>query len=58
MRKDELRLPVGKFPEKNGWLPMAEYVEFVNFCANNFPVSKVSAKEEVAMHVNVPFSLK
>lgn len=58
MRKSELKLPVGKFPEQDRWLSMDEYIEFVNFCANNFPRSKVSVKEEAAMRVNVPFSIK
>ncbi len=58
MRKSELKLPIGKFPEQDRGLSMDEYIEFVNFCADNFPKDKVSVREEVTMRVNVPFSLK
>lgn len=55
----KLKLPVSdKFPEQDRWLSMDEYIEFVNFCANNFPKDKVSVREEASMRVNVPFSIK
>ncbi len=56
MEKDDLKLPIGEFPEQDRWLSMDDYIEFVNFCANNFPKDKVSA-EEAFVHVRVPFSI-
>ena len=58
MREGNLKLPVGKFPEGNRWLSMDEYIEFINFCANNFPRNKISVEDEIAARVNVPFSIK
>jgi len=54
----KLKLPVlDKFPEQDKWLSMDEYIRFVNFCAKYFPRNRPSRADEIAMRVNVPFSL-
>lgn len=59
MNKQTMKLPVSdKFPEQDRWLPMDEYIKFVNFCAKYFPRNKVSKADEMAMRVNVPFTIK
>ena len=58
MIKGKLKLPVGKFPEHDRWLSMDDYVEFVNFTNRYFHKNKMSKKDELAMRVNVPFSIK
>lgn len=53
----KLKLPViNNFPEENKWLSMDEYIEFVNFIANNFPRDK--KRDDADMRVDVPFSIK
>lgn len=55
----KLKLPISdKFPEQDRWLPMDEYIRFVNFCAKYFPRNRQSPADELAMRVNVPFSIK
>jgi len=56
-KKFKLQVP-DKFPSQDKWLSMDEYIRFVNFCANHFPINKVSVADEITMRVNVPFSIK
>lgn len=58
MAKGMMKFPSGKFPEQNRWLSMDDYVRFVNFNLQCFGKRKISKKDELAMHVNVPFSIK
>jgi hypothetical protein len=56
---EELNLPISKdFPESNRWLPMNEYIKFINFMAANFSRWKGTKKDEINMHVNIPFRIK
>lgn len=57
MRKDWLKLPIGKFPEQDRWLSMDDYIKFINFTSTYFR-RKRTKKYELAMRVNVPFSIK
>ncbi|MCX5686180.1 MAG: hypothetical protein NTW09_01770 [Candidatus Omnitrophica bacterium] len=57
MIKGKLKLPVGKFPEHDKWLSMDDYIKFINFTSTYFR-RKRTKKDELAMRVNVPFSIK
>ena len=57
MRK--LKLPViGALPERQKWLSMDEYIEFINFNRKYFPKTAEAKREEEVMRANVPFSIK
>lgn len=58
---EKLKLPVMcGIPENNKWLSMDEYIKFVNFNAKCFRKYRIRNRktDEMAMHVNVPFSIK
>lgn len=57
MIKGKLNLPVGKFPEHDRWLSMDDYIKFINFTSTYFRRKKAK-KDDLAMRVNVPFSIK
>lgn len=55
----KLKLPItDKHVEQDRYLSMNEYVAFVNFNLRYFRKEKIAKKDELAMHVNVPFSIK
>ena len=55
----KLKLPIfGNIPESNKWLSMDDYIEFVNFNLKYFKRNKSIKRDELAMHVNVPFLIK
>jgi len=55
----KLKLPViGDFPDRFKWLPMNEYIKFVNFNSRYFRKNKGAEKGLADMRVNVPFSVK
>lgn len=55
----KLKLPViDNFPERRKWLPMNEYIDFINFNFENFQRKKNAKRYELNMLVNVPFSIK
>jgi len=54
----KLKLPIiGDLPERNKWLSMDEYIRFVNF---NLKIRgrETAKRDETAMRVNVPFSIR
>jgi hypothetical protein len=55
----KIKLPASnKFPEQNRWLSMDDYVEFINFNSRYFRKNKSSKEDDIAMRVNVPFTIK
>lgn len=54
----KLKLPIlKKVPERDKWLSMDDYIEFLNFNARNFGKSKTE-KNRNDTHVRIPFSIK
>ena len=59
MSVKKIKLPMlNKFPEQNRWLSMDEYIKFVNFNLKYFIKNKNVKRDELAMRVNVPFSIR
>ena len=55
----KLKLPIiGNLPERHNWLLMDEYIEFVNFNLKYFRKIRNVKQDEIAMRVNVPFTIK
>ena len=55
----KLKLPIiGNLPERHNWLLMDEYIKFVNFNLKYFRKIRNVKQDEIAMRVNVPFTIK
>jgi len=59
MNARKIKLPISrKFPSQNRWLSMEDYIEFINFNTRYFRKGRTAKADEIAMRVNVPFSIK
>lgn len=55
----KMKLPIiANFPGQDKWLPMDEYIKFVNFFSTHLRKRKINKKNEINMRANVPFSIK
>lgn len=48
----------GKNVEQDRCLSMNDYIRFVDFNLRCFGKARIAKKDELAMHVNVPFSIR
>lgn len=55
----KIKLPtIAGFPERGKWLPMDEYIRFVNFSAAHLRKVQKNKRYGMNMLVDVPFSIK